>query len=891
MSCCVRECPSSRWKKKVSHFQFPLTTSIADKWIKTLCLSPEVEVNKLRICSIHFKKEDFQLTSNDSNTTRGVRKKKLKRKRLLAQAIPSLYLGRRAFENDNDAIQEDTDCIRDLEDLKSKFLFSNLRQDFLLSNDPRDCTLWFLYTQFNSNDAPKIFFSIKVQTNLTFSVFYGDTAIPVKKFSSVMKISTSLALFSDFFNLLSHLMSSIFLCSPIDTVVNTLSLYSQIGNVETPSKRKLDFLIEQLTLVEKSKKGPNNGYSPSLIATAFLWKAYSTACYKAILKDGLITLPSVRTLRKIASRASEFTANTQKYLKIKCEKLSEQEKYVILILDEIYVFQNVDYQNGKFTGLVTSSNEVATTVLCFMVKSISAQYCDVIAMIPLRGINVNIVRENCHLALDLLMKSGLHVVAIVCDNHPVNRSFFCQLSGGNPNLPINNPVDPQSKLFLLFDPTHGIKNIYNNFQKAREFRYVAEGIQKPSFQHVRQLYEIEEKKALRMAHKLNKITIAPTGMQRTSAKLAMSVFHDSTIAALEFYSQNGHPEFLDTFNFIKLISDLIKIVNVKSAFVGYRRNDSLKYPFTSTDDSRLSQLDQYAELFENWKKSKLPGLSHETNFAVVNMCRSVKNIVVHLLTECNFDVVLPGYFQSDPLEARFGHYRQMSGGNYFISVKQLMESEKKIKLVSLLKHSEISVDDLVIYDAEHHDTIKNAEIDALVEAINEHMEICEFINLEVDELQVIYYVAGYCAKRARKEKCKECQGLFLARYFVPDVNGSSEFFELINRGKLQAPSDSLFLILCHSYEFFCKLKTWPDFHHFLSSSYSLHIFIDFSMRYSVDIYDTLFCPLGHNCQKLLSQMVTSFYNTLSRNHVRSVNNGSTSKSDPLKLRKLSSRGK
>ena len=116
-------------------------------------------------------------------------------------------------------------------------------------------------------------------------------------------------------------------------------------------------------------------------------------------------------------------------------------------------------------------------------------------------INVNIVRENCHLTLELLLKSGLHVVAIVCDNHPVNRSFFCQLWDGNPNLPINNPVDPQSKLFLLFDPIHGIKNIYNNFQKAREFRYGAEGIQKPSFQHVRQLYENQERKALRMAHK------------------------------------------------------------------------------------------------------------------------------------------------------------------------------------------------------------------------------------------------------------------------------------------------------------------------------------------------------------------------------------------------------
>ena len=40
---------------------------------------------------------------------------------------------------------------------------------------------------------------------------------------------------------------------------------------------------------------------------------------------------------------------------------------------------------------------------------------------------------------------------------------------------------------------------------------------------------------------------------------------------------------------------------------------------------------------------------------------------------------------SDPLEGRFGWYRQTNGGNFFVSTKQLLHSEKKIRCLSLLQ--------------------------------------------------------------------------------------------------------------------------------------------------------------------------------------------------------------
>ena len=48
-------------------------------------------------------------------------------------------------------------------------------------------------------------------------------------------------------------------------------------------------------------------------------------------------------------------------------------------------------------------------------------------------------------------------------------------------------------------------------------------------------------------------------------------------------------------------------------------------------------------------------------------------------------------FQSDPLERRFGQYRQISGGRFLVGLREATSSEKIIKLKTLLKnHIDIS---------------------------------------------------------------------------------------------------------------------------------------------------------------------------------------------------------
>ena len=66
----------------------------------------------------------------------------------------------------------------------------------------------------------------------------------------------------------------------------------------------------------------------------------------------------------------------------------------------------------------------------------------------------------------------------------------------------------------------------------------------------------------------------------------------------------------------------------------------------------------------------------------------------YLLENCGFNNVLLGKIQSDMIERRFSQIHQLSGAIYYISMRQLQESDRKILSISLLKYSQISITEI-----------------------------------------------------------------------------------------------------------------------------------------------------------------------------------------------------
>ena len=91
-----------------------------------------------------------------------------------------------------------------------------------------------------------------------------------------------------------------------------------------------------------------------------------------------------------------------------------------------------------------------------------------------------------------------------------------------------------------------------------------------------------------------------------------------------------------------------------------------------------------------------PGFTEHTSRALHQTCEAITQMSKYLLENCGFNYVLLGKIQSDMIERRFSRIRQLSGANYYISMRQLQESDRKIRSISLLKYSQIFIAEIDI---------------------------------------------------------------------------------------------------------------------------------------------------------------------------------------------------
>ena len=67
-----------------------------------------------------------------------------------------------------------------------------------------------------------------------------------------------------------------------------------------------------------------------------------------------------------------------------------------------------------------------------------------------------------------------------------------------------------------------------------------------------------------------------------------------------------------------------------------------------------------------------------------------------------YDFIMASRFQSDPLERRFGQYRQMIGGRFLLGITEAT-SEKIIKHKTLLK-DDVDISNILNGNVEHDDS-------------------------------------------------------------------------------------------------------------------------------------------------------------------------------------------
>ena len=99
------------------------------------------------------------------------------------------------------------------------------------------------------------------------------------------------------------------------------------------------------------------------------------------------------------------------YLRLCYSQLNAFDLNVLLLIDEIYVSKRVESTGEQVFGL-TEDCKVAATALCFMIKSLSSGYRDMVGIFPVRNLRAKTQKECFDQVMTLVHYVGFNVIGI-----------------------------------------------------------------------------------------------------------------------------------------------------------------------------------------------------------------------------------------------------------------------------------------------------------------------------------------------------------------------------------------------------------------------------------------------------------------------------------------------
>ena len=217
-------------------------------------------------------------------------------------------------------------------------------------------------------------------------------------------------------------------------------------------------------------------------------------------QSGCIQLPSQRTLRDYAHYISTcigFSAEIDQSLISSLDLSIEQNRYVVLVMDEVHVKADLVYDKfeGKLIGFV-NLGETNNHLLDFenaLAGSSDVTDCPLansMFVLMVKGlfshINFPYAQFTCHTLTELLVdpvseaishleRQGIHILALTCDGASSNRRLWKMHSSEKDIYKVDNIFarDGPCPLFFISDPPHLLKTTQNNMWNPKKSLWVS----------------------------------------------------------------------------------------------------------------------------------------------------------------------------------------------------------------------------------------------------------------------------------------------------------------------------------------------------------------------------------------------------------------------------------
>ena len=200
--------------------------------------------------------------------------------------------------------------------------------------------------------------------------------------------------------------------------------------------------------------------------------------------------PSIRTLQRRLQNIkfeSGILSEILEFLKLKVATFNEHEKECVLLLDEMAITEEIQYDCSinKYVGDVTFPNSQgrANQALVFMIGGISSRWKQVIAYFYTNGkVNGEDLKNVILNIIGNIEIVGLRINSITSDMGSMNQSMWkafginCGHFSSNSYF-IKHPSDPNRIITFLADVPHLLKNIRTSLFSNKLF-LIPETIQK-----------------------------------------------------------------------------------------------------------------------------------------------------------------------------------------------------------------------------------------------------------------------------------------------------------------------------------------------------------------------------------------------------------------------------
>lgn len=475
-------------------------------------------------------------------------------------------------------------------------------------------------------------------------------------------------------------------------------------------------------------------------------------------------------------------------------KANGQQLVCCLMFDEMFIRKHVQWcsKTKKFLGYVTygsQRHEIANNAIVFLVHGVNASIQVPVAHHFITTLNAEERKTILLEVLAELSQRGVIVSNITFDGLAANKSM-CEFLGAC--FKRNNMktffVDQHSKrrIYIIFDPSHCIKLVRNNFYSRKTFTDSKGG--KVEWRFIRSLVQYGNNNSFGLTHKLTNRHINFQN-RKMHVRTAVQTLSNSSANSLEFLmGQNirGFRSSAATIKFIKIFNNLFDVFNTQNIDHSNSNTHKSSINFFNSGEvfKFLAEAEQYIfDLQVKGLKSKktVPIVTSliKTGFLgfIVNI-ESLKGMYESLVEEQELMHMIPTYnLSQDHVEMFFSKIRLIHRTNDNPTVQQFKGSFKRIQMISditISTHANITTCNSNVSNLLTISSSQPVSVHCQTQAIDDDDDVIEtnddpcfngaigFVAAEVESRLLKAGGCAYCKKVLRENEkidIKNCVGI------------------------------------------------------------------------------------------------------------------------------------